>query len=71
MMNLRTRVCRLEAQREASGHCLLCQLILQTAGMPVARAAALARHTAHTFDEIVLESMRPHRPAMLARALSR
>jgi hypothetical protein len=70
-MNLRTRVCRLEAQREASGHCLLCQLILQTAGKPATRAAALARHAAHTLEAIVLESMGPHRPAMLARALSR
>jgi hypothetical protein len=63
MSNLRHRIDRLE-QVGSSGHCLLCQLILEAVGKPVAEAAALARHAAHTLEEIVLESMRSDGPAV-------
>jgi hypothetical protein len=62
-MNLKNRVSRLEVEQETVRHCLLCQLILEAVGKPVAEAAALARHAAHTLEEIVLESMRSDEPA--------
>jgi hypothetical protein len=55
-MSLKNRVSRLEVEQETVRHCLLCQLILQACGKSVSEAAELARHAAHTLEEIVLES---------------
>jgi hypothetical protein len=67
-MSLKARLARLEAGLENLNHCELCALILQAAGgMTAAEAAALARHPAHSLEELATasEAKRRHRPPPL------